>query len=96
MGDAGAVLVEELVLGRLRVRVAALPERLDEGVAELLAGELEERPPLAFGGDIDRLLLEEGAVPGGELRLRGNGERERGAEDQRSPGGATVRGAPAS
>ena len=105
VGESGGVLLPELVFRGGRVRVSPLPERLDEGVAEVLALEVPEGLALRLGDDVDGLLLDPGAVPGRHLRLRPRrrrgGERDRQADSKNERelhcgSGATVTGRPVS
>ena len=75
VGDPREVLVAVFVLRGGGVRVAALPEGFDEGVAGVFAGEREECPALRFGEEVRRFLFEETPVALGHLRLRGPGAR---------------------
>ena len=107
VGDPGVVLLPVLVLRGGRVGIAPLPERLDEGVPEVLP--LEAQEGLAFGlrDDVDDLFLEPGAMAGRHRVLgrgRSGGQRRQhagGCQPRRGPhrgvgAGATVTGRPSS
>ena len=81
VGDPGVVLLPVLVLGGARIRVAPLPERLDERVPEVFALKVEEGPALGFRDDVNHLLLQPDAVPGRHVLLgRGRQDQESAAE----------------
>src|SRR5258706_579584 len=58
VGDAAIVLFAELVLFRIRRRIAAQPELLDELLALFVGGQPAERFPLFVADDVDDLFVQ--------------------------------------
>jgi hypothetical protein len=56
------VLFAELVLRRIGIRIAALPEALDEGVALFVVAQAHERLALFVADDVGNLIVQPGLV----------------------------------